>query len=987
MNSLQPGQQLGPYQIVQQIGKGGMATVYKAYHPSMDRYVALKVVSDQLIDNTEMLQRFQQEARLIAKLEHPHILPVHDYGEADGMPYMVMRFLEAGTLKDRLSNGPLTLAEIDRVFTQLADALHYAHENGVIHRDIKPSNAMLDKRGDIFLTDFGIAKLLEGSALMTATGAITGTPAYMSPEQAQGQKADQRSDVYSLGIVLYEMLVGRVPFEAETPMAVIFKQIQDPPPPLSVVRPDLPPEIEPVLLRALSKSPEYRFGSMEEFLAAWKLVFENLGKPASAPAPVLAPAPDATLRAKEPAPALAADKPVSTAPRKPFPWKLAAIGVTVALFACAALVAFLILRPRLLAARQAGARATQTAEAASTAGGAQPAATALPPISPDSASGWQSWPGGNSFYSLAVLNGQVYAAGAGGLTVWNPESGESSKISTRDGLPDSWSPVVYVDPLDQSIWVGTGNGLAHLENGQVTAVYHAENGLDSNYISAIARRGDKLVVGTTYCGGDGCGLQEFDGSGWNSIAGFPSTEFPEGEQVSYNINALLVDGEDQLWAATPNGVAMLDAEGDWNVFNPSTGLPDVRALQLALDADGVVWVGTGVGGVAKFNPDAWGFEQVLNLDERGVYDVRGLVFDSDDNLWAAGYNVARYNLQTEQLDVFSIEDGSLPVNNAVSLAIDDTGTVFIGTEGNGLMRYDGQFNQWLEPGVVSSASYRRILPGPGGVLFAVELYLNSTDVYDPTSGEWRWYGDGPEGGVPMLVDAAGNLWLGGYNGLWMVNSTDTTHFDTRLGLPVNDVYQVQVAEDGSVYALNGEGVTIIQNGKVAKVFNPGDAGFSEQPIRLIYLARNQNLYAAANDGRMVGRYDPAAQTWEWLDLPEMLGISPAPISSVAETTQGLVIGTEGNGLYRFIDGKWENVRSTDPNVKLPNDYITWIETAPDGAVWFCVSEAGVARFDGEAWSFITVEDGLADNTVNDLYFAPDGGIWFATNAGISHMLP
>ncbi len=268
MSNLQPGQMLGPYQIVSQIGKGGMATVYKAYHAAMDRYVALKVVATQLTEDPTFFQRFRQEVRLIAKLEHPNILPVHDFGESNGIPYMVMRFLESGTLKERIST--LSLDEIDHVFTQLASALQYAHDNGVIHRDIKPSNAMLDKRGDVFLTDFGVAKMIEGAVQLTATGAITGTPAYMSPEQAQGMKIDQRSDIYSLGVVLFEMLTGKVPFEAETPMAVIFKHIQDPPPPLSIVRPDLPYTLESVLLKALAKDPADRFASMTAFRLAWK---------------------------------------------------------------------------------------------------------------------------------------------------------------------------------------------------------------------------------------------------------------------------------------------------------------------------------------------------------------------------------------------------------------------------------------------------------------------------------------------------------------------------------------------------------------------------------------------------------------------------------------------------------------------------------------------------------------------------------------------
>ena len=164
MENLRPGQMLGSYQIINQIGQGGMATVYKAYQPSMDRNVAIKVLPGQLAQSPEFVTRFQQEARIIAKLEHPHILPVFDYGENDGVTYFVMRYLEAGTLKTKMEAGPLPLAEVDRIFTQLADALGYAHGHGVIHRDLKPANALVDEDGNLFLTDFGIAKLLESAS-------------------------------------------------------------------------------------------------------------------------------------------------------------------------------------------------------------------------------------------------------------------------------------------------------------------------------------------------------------------------------------------------------------------------------------------------------------------------------------------------------------------------------------------------------------------------------------------------------------------------------------------------------------------------------------------------------------------------------------------------------------------------------------------------------------------------------------------------------
>ena len=185
MSNLQPGQMLGPYQIISQVGQGGMATVYKAYHAAMDRYVAVKVLPHQFMHDSVFLGRFQQEVHLIAKLEHAHILPVYDYGESEGLPYLVMRFLDAGTLKNRMRASPqaavgrpgLSMVEIDRIFTQMADALSYAHDQGVIHRDIKPSNIMLDHWGDVFLIEVRIAKLIESTVEFSATGSVTGTPA------------------------------------------------------------------------------------------------------------------------------------------------------------------------------------------------------------------------------------------------------------------------------------------------------------------------------------------------------------------------------------------------------------------------------------------------------------------------------------------------------------------------------------------------------------------------------------------------------------------------------------------------------------------------------------------------------------------------------------------------------------------------------------------------------------------------------------------
>ncbi|MBC7250131.1 MAG: protein kinase [Anaerolineae bacterium] len=265
------GQTLGQYRIIEQIGIGGMATVYKAYQPAMDRYVAIKVLPAVLSRDPSFLKRFQREAKVVAKLEHKHILPVHDYGEQEGLTYLVMRYVEAGTLKDRLAAGRLDLTETYRIIAQVGAALDYAHRLGVIHRDVKPSNVLIDSQGDAYLTDFGLARMVESSDQLTATGVGVGTPAYMAPEQGQGLKIDHRSDIYSLGVMLYEMVTGQVPYQAETPMAVVLKHITEPLPLPRQIVPDLPEEVERVILKALAKKPEDRFQTVREMVEALDL--------------------------------------------------------------------------------------------------------------------------------------------------------------------------------------------------------------------------------------------------------------------------------------------------------------------------------------------------------------------------------------------------------------------------------------------------------------------------------------------------------------------------------------------------------------------------------------------------------------------------------------------------------------------------------------------------------------------------------------------
>jgi serine/threonine-protein kinase len=259
------GKTLGQFAILEEIGRGGMATVYKSRQLSMNRVVAVKVLPPHFLHDPSFYERFEREVAVITELEHPHILPIIDYGQAEGVPYIAMRYLGGGSLEQVIRRGLPPLDQLEKPLRQIAQALDFAHRQGVIHRDLKPGNIMLDEHGNAYLSDFGIARVL-GSNL---TGSmIVGTPAYMSPEQANGMPIDGRSDIYALGVVLFEMLTGREPYQAETPMAILLKHINEPMPPVSDYRGDVPRPVEDVIAKATAKNPDDRYPSATEMVEA-----------------------------------------------------------------------------------------------------------------------------------------------------------------------------------------------------------------------------------------------------------------------------------------------------------------------------------------------------------------------------------------------------------------------------------------------------------------------------------------------------------------------------------------------------------------------------------------------------------------------------------------------------------------------------------------------------------------------------------------------
>lgn len=261
------GKTLGQFRIVERIGAGGMATVFKAYQSTLDRYVAIKVLPAYHARDPIFVKRFVQEARSVAKLAHPNIVQIHDFGELENITFIVMEYVESGTLKERLK-GPIPVAEAADFMIQAAEGLDCAHRNGIIHRDVKPANMLLRKDGHLLLSDFGIAKILEGTTNLTRVGTGIGTPQYMSPEQGTGQAVDRRSDIYSLGIVFFHCLTGKVPFSAENPLSITLKHVNDPLPIERLQAENVPPGIIQVIQKMCAKSPSDRYQSADDFISA-----------------------------------------------------------------------------------------------------------------------------------------------------------------------------------------------------------------------------------------------------------------------------------------------------------------------------------------------------------------------------------------------------------------------------------------------------------------------------------------------------------------------------------------------------------------------------------------------------------------------------------------------------------------------------------------------------------------------------------------------
>jgi hypothetical protein len=493
------GTKLGRYDIRERLGKGGMAAVYKGWDTNLDRWVAVKVLHDYLAEETGFKERFEREAKVVASLNHPNIVQVYDFNIEDrnGQPvyYMVMTYITGQSLKgvmdETINQGErLTIGEIENVMRGVCSALGYAHARGMVHRDVTPGNILFNDNGQAVLADFGIARLISGGRL-TATGATTGTPMYMPPEQGMGVNSDHRSDIYSLGVILYEMLSGQAPYNADSAVGIIMKHINEPVPSLLDHNADLSPELEAVVLRALAKSPDERYESAQAFLEDFLHAIN--GGPITATLKTMQPVTitltDAVLKPSKPI----------TAPTAKIPWLpvLAGIGLIGVV-----LLAIIVIRGPAAAVSSATATSAETSVAlvnpmplnAATKGASVPAMTQAPLVFADSFGADREgliWPITNDDPQIVRnISGGVYhikltAPTTALSTVFDPEYQypvgfvfEGDFTISSSGQPDGATGIIFRYLSDDKFYVFGINGIGQVSiwlrsDGQWTELRHA----------------------------------------------------------------------------------------------------------------------------------------------------------------------------------------------------------------------------------------------------------------------------------------------------------------------------------------------------------------------------------------------------------------------------------------------------------------------------------------------------------------------------------
>jgi ligand-binding sensor domain-containing protein len=983
-------QKLGQYQIIEQIGMGGMATVYKAYQASMDRYVAIKVLPRQLAEDPTFIGRFEQEARTIARLEHKHILPVYDFGTQDGYTYLVMRYVGTGTLKDLTAQGPLSLLDTVEFFSQLADALQYAHDHGVVHRDVKTSNVLTGEGRQCYLTDFGIAKLAEGSSHFTGSGTIVGTPAYMSPEQCSGLPVDARSDLYSLGIVLYEMLTGALPFAAETPIAVVLKQVQEPLPSPRNLNPAIPEAVEKVVFRALAKEPEHRYQSAQAFADALHEAVEvfGQGQTASLPAPVEQFVP---LPPTQPA---APTTPVTVRHKRTWlPWAgAAAVAVLVAVIAGLVLLT----------------GGNEQPEGAATSS-AVPATSPTAPTSVAAESGWTIFTSTHGYSDedrrLIVTDQGLWMSSSGGLVHWNRD-GTSTKYTSANGLAYNNIQAMTMDSSG-NLWLAGGSdetGVMRVQvapDGTVGTIDYFDmdnSALRSSDVWTFLPEPDGSVLAGTY----GSLIEAWNGDRW-VIPGFP-TSGSKLDAIGDRVLALARTKDGSLWAGGPTGLARLTGD-TWQIVPPpeelqSQGYQEFDYPGLYADPlDGSLWVGLitqpeWTYQTRRLAPPAepsgeWTW---LPAEDYSTVPLRSMLRASDQALWMVGPEVVmRVDEATGKRKTFAADQG-IPASDYYYMAEDRDGTFWL-TAGEALVHYDGQhWTPYASSGDLPATDVVAMAEADDGSLWFVSTYGTVMHYADSA---WSTVAT-LETQTQDLVVQGNVLWVATDSGLIRWEDGAVRRFTTADGLAAD--YVISLALDPTlpdllwVGTLNGLDALDTAQGEIAVAWTRETDQFPGPAVSRLFFDQQGTLWVGTGYGlertgssgptlvRVGDRTQGQAATWQSVASRDAPFVDDDWwVLSIGEDAQGnLWVGTDASVYVREGD-QWRRYGSQDG---APEGERIMAFQMDGGVMWVATEYGGLYRHDARGWLHLGRE-GVGTRALLGLHRTRDGALWILTHNGIA----
>jgi serine/threonine protein kinase/ligand-binding sensor domain-containing protein len=962
------GQNLGPYRILEQVGAGGMATVYKAYHAAMDRYVAIKVLPQHLARDPNFRARFQREARTIARLEHRYILPVHDVGEADDIPYFVMRYTDGGDLNGLIASKSLSISRAATIISQVAEALAYAHRQGIIHRDIKPANILISREGDPLLSDFGIAKIYEDTLQLTSEGMMVGTPTYMAPEQLQGQPVDARTDIYALGVVLYQAVTGEPPFVAETPLAVMLMHIHNPLRPPRKLNPALPEPIERVILRAMAKDPKDRFQTAGEMAEALREALSGLSRPTAVlSAPLVAP--------DTPAPSTLPVTPDTPAPlRPPAPprrprsiW----LGGGVAAIAAIAVIALLVNGGLFsnsgvssAGVPPAGVPAAGVVAAQATAGPIGPAVTPRANLSVFSNAG--------ALNGLAALGDSVWTATDGGLMHYDAD-GKSQLFTIADGLPFNWTSTIVAAP-DGTLWLGAYSRVAHVRPvagglGEVVA-YADPEGLNVGQIYTFMIDND----GSVWLGAES-GLRRFDGSRWQA------PDLPNDPAVGelHGALALLRSHDGSLWVGLSEGLARWDGKR-WTRFGDEQGVAKVAIRHLLESRDGTIWA-AGDNGLRRFDAGANRWTQVViaHADEQALSIVQladgGLLASSPDGIASSADGGASWT-PLKAPDSYSGWSGP------GAIVQDSAGRVWLGAGAGVSCCAAGQWREFAVPAALPSVPIGRLTLAPDGKLWAITQYGGAVASIDPAAMQVKQFSDLGDTQIYAVAFSKDTQWFGTSEGLVRLRGGATLRLTTTDGLPSNEVYGL-LATDTTLWIGTSTGLAIydLATGKITGSVSELDGGI----VDVLLSAPNGDIWAGSvkiNDTGMaaLGRYDGTSwQVWRAGDGP--LTEDSNGVLALSADAQGRMWASIWNGGIHTWDGtSWRSWAAADG---APQSNMQALGSLGD-AIWLggAVDDPNsqLFRWNKDGWSHVGL-DGLV-LAINDMRFTADGALWLATGDGV-----